>query len=46
MGLKKNSLKKRRCRIGLNPFFYELSEKECIDLDNKKDFDYLNYITK
>ena len=45
MGLK-NSLKKRRCRIGLNPFFYELSEKECIDLDNKKDFDYLNYITK
>ena len=45
-GIKKNSLKKRRCRIGLNPFFYELSEKECIDLDNKKDFDYLNYITK
>ena len=45
-GIKKSSLKKRRCRIGLNPFFYELSEKECIDLDNKKDFDYLNYITK
>ncbi len=45
-GIKKKSLKKRKCRIGFKPFFYEISEKECVDLDNKKDFDYLNYIIK
>ena len=45
-GIKKKSLKKRKCRIGFKPFFYETSEKECVDLDNKKDFDYLNYIIK
>mgnify|MGYP001166669003 CR=1 FL=1 len=45
-GITKRSLKKRKCRIGFNPFFYEVTDKECVDLDNKKDFDYLNYITK
>lgn len=45
-GIKKRSLKKRKCRIGFKPFFYETPEKECIDLDNKKDFDYLNYVIK
>ena len=45
-GIKKKSLQKRKCRIGYKPFFYETSEEECIDLDNKKDFDYLNYLIK
>ena len=45
-GIKKRSLKKRRCRIGLNPFFYETTDEESIDLDNKKDFDYLNFLLK
>ena len=44
-GIKKQSLKKRRCRIGYKPYFYEVSDIECVDLDNKKDFEYLKYIT-
>lgn len=45
-GIKKNSLIKRKCRIGYKPYFYEVSDIECVDLDNKKDFEYLKYITK
>lgn len=45
-GIKKKSLQKRKCRIGYEPFFYEINDEECIDLDNKKDFDYLNYLIK
>lgn len=45
-GIKKHTLKKRKCRIGFKPYFYETPEKECVDLDNKKDFDYLNYVIK
>ncbi len=45
-GIKKKSLQKRKCRIGYKPFFYEINDEECIDLDNKKDFDYLNYLIK
>lgn len=45
-GIKKKSLQKRKCRIGYKPFFYETNDEECIDLDNKKDFDYLNYLIK
>tara|TARA_B100000902_G_scaffold399921_1_gene473650 strand:+ start:5284 stop:5922 length:639 start_codon:yes stop_codon:yes gene_type:complete len=45
-GIKKNSLIKRKCRIGYKPYFYEVSDIECVDLDNKKDFEYLKYIIK
>lgn len=45
-GIKKKSLKKRKCRIGFKPFFYETADKESIDLDNKRDFDYLNFMLK
>jgi CMP-N-acetylneuraminic acid synthetase len=37
-GITKNSLKKRKCRIGYRPYFYEVSDEECIDLDTKEDF--------
>jgi len=45
-GIKKIALKKRQCRIGYRPFFYEVSDIESIDLDNKNDFNYLNYLIK
>ena len=40
-GIKSEALKKRKCRIGYNPFFYNVSEKEAVDLDNEIDFLYL-----
>ncbi len=45
-GIKKKSLKKYKCRIGSNPYFYEVSDEESIDLDNYKDFEYLKYYTR
>ena len=43
-GIKKNSLKKCKCRIGSKPYFFEVSDEESIDLDNQKDFEYLKFI--
>ncbi len=40
-GIKKEVLKKTKCRIGRKPFFYEISDDESIDLDVKRDFDNL-----
>ena len=37
-GIKRNSLIKRKCRIGKKPFFYEVSQEESIDLDTEEDF--------
>ena len=45
-GIKKSSLIKRKCRIGYKPYFFEVSDEECIDLDNYKDFQYLDYYVK
>ena len=45
-GIKKNALKKNKCRIGKKPYFFEVSEEETIDLDNYKDFEYLKYYAK
>lgn len=45
-GIRKSSLKKFRCRIGKKPFFFEVQDQESIDLDNKKDFKYLEFILK
>ncbi len=42
-GIRSNSLKKTKCRIGLKPYMYQVAEEEIIDLDNEKDFNYLNY---
>ncbi len=43
-GIRKTTLKKSKCRIGKKPFFYEVSDEESIDLDNKKDFEFLKHI--
>ena len=40
------SLKKYKCRIGKKPFFYKVSNEEIIDLDNYKDFKYLQFVLK
>ncbi len=45
-GIKKKTLRKLKCRIGNNPYFYEVSDEESIDLDNKKDFEFLRHILK
>lgn len=45
-GITKKALKKYKCRIGKKSFFYEVTDEECIDLDNYKDFEYLEFILK
>ena len=42
-GIKKKILKKKKCRIGNEPYFFEVSDSETIDLDNEKDLEYLKY---
>ena len=39
-------LLKRKSRIGKKPYFYEVADEEAIDLDNLKDFEYLEYYVK
>lgn len=45
-GIKAKSLKKRKCRIGYKPYFYNISEKESVDLDNEIDFVFLKSVLK
>ena len=45
-GIKKNALNKYKCRIGNKPFLYEVDDFETIDLNNKKDFEYLENLLK
>lgn len=45
-GVRKRALKKYECRIGKKPFFYEVSEKEVIDLDTKNDIEHLKKLMK
>ena len=45
-GISRSALFEGNSRIGENPYFYEVSDEESIDLDNEKDFDYLNYYVK
>ena len=45
-GIKRKTLEKNKCRIGKKPFFFEVSDEECIDLDNNKDFKYFEFILK
>lgn len=42
-GITKDSLNNNRSRIGKNPFFFEVSDEESIDLDNEEDFKLLQY---
>ena len=45
-GIRDKAIKKQKCRIGKRPYFLEVSEEETLDLDNQKDFDYLEYFIK
>lgn len=45
-GIKKKTLKKMKCRIGKKPFMYEVESEEALDLDEEKDFQYLDYYVK
>ena len=42
----KKFLDKYKCRIGNKPYFYEVDDFESVDLNNKKDFEYLEYLIK
>tara|TARA_Y100000816_G_C26086166_1_gene573193 strand:- start:408 stop:1058 length:651 start_codon:yes stop_codon:yes gene_type:complete len=43
-GITKKSLIKYKSRIGKKPHFYKVSENENIDLDNEKDFKFLEFV--
>ena len=47
---KKNELKKSLTFFErastYKPYLFEVPDQECIDLDNKKDFEYLEYYVK
>ena len=45
-GIKKNSLRRKKCRIGYKPFFYFIDKDESADLDNNQDFINLKKILK
>jgi len=45
-GIKKKILIRKKARIGNKPYFYEVGDEEAIDLDNLKDFEYLEYYVK
>ena len=45
-GITRNSLNKFKSRIGKKPYFFEVNNDENIDLDNEKDFKYLEFISK
>ena len=45
-GIRRKILLNKRSRIGDKPYFYEVGDEEAIDLDNLKDFEYLQYYVK
>lgn len=45
-GIKKGALLKQKSRIGKKPFFYEVSNEESLDIDNKEDIKSLKYHVK
>ena len=45
-GIKSESLKKYKCRIGKKPFFYFVDQIEAIDLDEYLDFKIESNVTK
>ncbi len=45
-GIRREALKKYKCRIGKKPFFVEVGDEESLDLDNYKDFEYLEFYVK
>ena len=45
-GIKRKSLTRLKCRIGNKPFFYNINEKESVDLDTEQDFKILKMYLK
>lgn len=45
-GIKKEALRRYRCRIGKRPLFYKIDDTESIDLDSERDFKILNDLIK
>ena len=45
-GIRGNTLKKYKCRIGKKPFFFNVNKKEALDLDTKEDFKILKSYIK
>ena len=45
-GIRLNSLKKYRCRIGKRPYKYFVKKEEAIDLDTINDFKYFEYYVR
>ena len=45
-GISSQSLQKYKCRIGKNPFFFEVPANESLDLDNEEDFKYLKFLLR
>tara|TARA_X000000950_G_scaffold287608_1_gene400663 strand:+ start:1173 stop:1820 length:648 start_codon:yes stop_codon:yes gene_type:complete len=45
-GISSQSLQKHKCRIGKNPFFFEVPANESLDLDNEEDFKYLKFLLR
>ena len=45
-GIRGQILKKYKCRIGKKPYFLEVGDEEALDLDNYKDFEYLEFYVK
>ena len=45
-GIKRGALLKYKCRIGIKPIFFEVSDEESLDIDNSKDLKFLRYHVK
>ena len=45
-GIKKDSLKKYRCRIGASPYIHFINKFEAVDINNEEDFKIAEYIGK
>ena len=45
-GIRKESLKKYKCRIGKKPYFYEVQNKESLDIDDLEDLNFFKFIKK
>lgn len=45
-GISSQSLQKYKCRIGKNPFFFEVPANESLDLDNEEDFKHLKFLLR
>ena len=45
-GIRGNTLKKCKCRIGKKPYFYNVDKKQALDLDTSDDFKILKKVYK